>query len=126
MKVLFARSCPTLYDPVHCSPPGSSVHGLLQARILEWVAISSFRGSSPPGIEPTSLLSPALAGGFLTTSTTSEALGIKLQNMHVSNILNNIIWHSKQEKDIFYVKIHEKYESITCPLVQHPEESVKD
>ena len=35
-----AQSCPTLCDPVDCSPPGSSVHGLLQARILEWVASS--------------------------------------------------------------------------------------
>ena len=43
-----AQSCPTLWDPVNCSPPGSSVHGILQARILEWVAISSSRGSSRP------------------------------------------------------------------------------
>ena len=35
-----AQSCPTLCDPVDCSPPGSSVHGILQARVLEWVAIS--------------------------------------------------------------------------------------
>ena len=42
------QSCPTLYDLVDCSPPGSSVHGISQARILEWVAISSSRGSSPP------------------------------------------------------------------------------
>ena len=39
--------CLTLCDPVDCSPPASSVHGILQARILEWVAISSSRGSSP-------------------------------------------------------------------------------
>ena len=38
----------TLYDPMDCSPPGSSVHGILQARILEWVAISSSRGSFWP------------------------------------------------------------------------------
>ena len=38
------QSCPTLYDPMDCSPPGSSVHGILQARILEWVAISFSRG----------------------------------------------------------------------------------
>ena len=38
----------TLCDPMDCSPPGSSVHGILQARILEWVAISSSRGSSWP------------------------------------------------------------------------------
>ena len=43
-----AQSCPTLCDPVDCSPPGSSVHGILQAKILEWVAISFSRGSSHP------------------------------------------------------------------------------
>ena len=40
------KSCPTLCDPMDCSPPGSSVHGIFQARILEWGAISSSRGSS--------------------------------------------------------------------------------
>ena len=43
-----AQLCPTLCDPKDCSLPGSSVHGILQARILEWVAISLSRGSSPP------------------------------------------------------------------------------
>ena len=43
-----AQSCPTLCDPVDCILPGSSVHGILQARILEWVAISFSRGSSQP------------------------------------------------------------------------------
>ena len=43
-----AQSCPTLCDPVDCSPQGSSFHGILQARILEWVAISFSRGSSRP------------------------------------------------------------------------------
>ena len=43
-----AQSCPTLCDPVDCSLPGSSIHGILQARILEWVAISFSRGSSQP------------------------------------------------------------------------------
>ena len=42
-----AQSCPTLCDPTDCSPPGSSVHGILQARILEWAAMPSSRGSSP-------------------------------------------------------------------------------
>ena len=41
------QSCLTLCDPMDCSPPGSSVHGALQARILEWVAVPSSRGSSP-------------------------------------------------------------------------------
>ena len=38
--------CPTLCDPMDCSPPGSSVHGVLQARVLEWVSMPSSRGSS--------------------------------------------------------------------------------
>ena len=41
-----SQPCPTLCNLIDCSPPGSSVHGSLQARILEWVAISSSRGSS--------------------------------------------------------------------------------
>ena len=49
-------------DPMDCRPPGSSVHGISQARILEWVAISFSRGSSGPGI---GLVSPALAGRSL-------------------------------------------------------------
>ena len=44
MRVFVAQSCPTLFDAMDCSPPGSSVYGVLQARILEWVAISFSRG----------------------------------------------------------------------------------
>ena len=40
--------CPTLHDLMDCSPPGSSVHGVLQGRILEWVSVPSSRGSSRP------------------------------------------------------------------------------
>ena len=43
-----SQSCLTLFNPIDCSLPGSSVHGILQARILEWVATSFFRGSSKP------------------------------------------------------------------------------
>ena len=46
LKVLVTQSCLTLCDPMDYSPPGSSVHGILQARILEWVAMPSSRGSS--------------------------------------------------------------------------------
>ena len=42
------ESCPTLSNPMDCGPPGSSIHGIFQARVLEWVAISFSRGSSPP------------------------------------------------------------------------------
>ena len=56
-----------------CSLPGSTVHGISQARILEWVAFP-FPGDLPnPGIEPASLMAPALADGFFTTSATTEA-----------------------------------------------------
>ena len=47
VTVKAARSCPTLCSPRDCSPPGSSVHGILQARILGWGAISSSRGIFP-------------------------------------------------------------------------------
>ena len=57
MKALVARSCPTLCDPMDCSPPDSSVHGILQARILEWVVVCFSRDLPDPGIEP---WSPAL------------------------------------------------------------------
>ena len=48
VKVLVTQSCLTLCDPMDYSPPGYSVHGILQARTLEWVAIAFSRGSSQP------------------------------------------------------------------------------
>ena len=60
-----AKSCPTFCDPMDCSPPGSSLHGISQARLLEWVAISFCRGSSRPRDQP---MSSALAGGYLPLS----------------------------------------------------------
>ena len=49
MRVLITQLCPTLCDPVDCSPQGSSVHGILQARIMEWIAQGIFpiRGLNP-------------------------------------------------------------------------------
>ena len=63
VKVLVAQSCLTLCDPTDCSLPGSSVHGILQARILEWVAIPFSRGSSQPR-DQTQVASTA--GGFFS------------------------------------------------------------
>ena len=60
--VLVAQSCPTLYNPTDCSPPGSSVHGILQARILEWIAIPSPGDLPDPAIESES---PALKADSL-------------------------------------------------------------
>ena len=67
------QSCPSLCDPRDGKPPRSSVHGILQARILDWVAISSSRGSSQPRNSTGSLKSAALGGQFFTTSSTWEA-----------------------------------------------------
>ena len=67
--------CPTLCNLMDCSLPGSSVHGILQARILEWVAISFSRGSSQPRDEPES---PT----FQADSLLSEPLG-KMYNLHI-------------------------------------------
>ena len=47
-KMLITQSCPTLCNPTDCNPPGSSVHVISQARILEWIAISFSRGFSQP------------------------------------------------------------------------------
>ena len=60
---LVAKSCPTLCNSMHCSTPGSSVHGILQARILEWVAIHFSTVSSQPkspALQADSLLSEPL------------------------------------------------------------------
>ena len=62
-----AQSCMTPCDHTDCSPPSPSVNGIFQARILEEVAVFYSRDLSNPGIEPESLVSPALAGGFFTT-----------------------------------------------------------
>ena len=66
--VLVVQLCPTLCDPMDCSLPGSSVHGILQARILEWVAISFSGGSSWP--RDWSLVS-CIAGRLFTIWATS-------------------------------------------------------
>ena len=65
---LLAQSCPTLCDLMDCSPPGSSVHGIFEAKILGWIAISYSRGSSRSRDQPMSLANPALAGRFFTTT----------------------------------------------------------
>ena len=65
-----AQLCLILCDPMDCSPPSSSVHGILQAKILGWILCPSSGDLPDPGIEPGSLMSPALAGGFFTTSAT--------------------------------------------------------
>ena len=84
-------------QPYECSPPGFSVHGILQERILEWVAISPSRGSSWP--RHAGLVCPALAGRFFTTSTTWKALQIS------RGIAIKIIWLASPETDSLHVSL---------------------
>ena len=69
---LHAQSCQTLCGPLNCSQPGSSVHGIFQARLLEWVAISYSRKFSWSRDQTHE--SPALVGRFFTIGATWEAL----------------------------------------------------
>ena len=69
--MLVSQLCLTLCDPMDCSLPGFSVHGILQARILEWIAIPFFRGFSWPRNQTQV---SCLAGRFFTIWATREAL----------------------------------------------------
>lgn len=80
---------PTLCDPMDCSLPGSSVHGILQARYWSGLLCPPPGDIPDPGMEPMSLLSPALAGTFFTTRATREApqmiiLGSNQESKHSS------------------------------------------
>ena len=65
-KLMYAQSCPTLSSPIDCSSPGPSVHGISQTRLLERIAISSFRGSSWPKDWNCISHISCMAGGFFT------------------------------------------------------------
>ena len=65
VKVLVTQLCATLCDPMDCNPPGSSVHGILQGRILQWVAISFSRRSSQSRDQTRTWVS-FVAGGLFT------------------------------------------------------------
>ena len=70
----YAQLCPTLCDPMDCSPPGSSVHGILQARTLELVAMPSSRGASPSRVEHASSVSSALQADSSPSESSGKAL----------------------------------------------------
>ena len=73
---LVVQLCLTLYNPLGCIPPGSSVHRIFQARILEWVAFSSSRGSSHPRDRTCIPCVSCIAGRFFTCWAIREALNI--------------------------------------------------
>ena len=82
------QSCPTLWDPMDHSPPGSSVHGVFQARILEWVAIPTCRRSSPPRDRTHVSCISCTEGRFFTTE-----LPGKLPNYNrISTKTSHVSW----------------------------------
>ena len=94
-----AQSCPTLCDPVDCSPAGSSVHGILQARILEWVAISISRDLPNPGIKPGS---PALQADALS----SEPAGKPYNPTDVGNLISGSSFFPTSSLNIWKLLVH--------------------
>ena len=91
VQVLAGQSCLTLCDPMDCSPPGFSVHGILQVRILEWVNIPFSRGSSGPR-DQTRV--SCIASRFFTVWTTRDYILIYC----FSNLWSDYIW----SYDFFY------------------------
>ena len=79
VKVLVTQSCSTLCNPMDCSPPGSSVHRILQVRILEWVAIFSSRGSS----WPRNWTHFRIASRFFTIWASREAYGTLVRHKFI-------------------------------------------
>ena len=91
--VWVAQLCPTLWNPMDCGPPGSSVYGILQARILKWVDIAFFRGSSQPR-EWTS--SPALQADSFTIWATGQALIQWSPTQCCMSIISQYNWWGKE------------------------------
>ena len=90
---LVTQSCLTLWDPMDCSLPGFSVHGILQARILEWVAISSSRGSS----QQRDRTCISCVSEFFTHSTFREALW---ETSSSPKIIFHIAWAKHARKEL--------------------------
>ena len=101
-----------LLQPMDCSHPGSCVHGILQARILELVSLPFSRGSSRP-IEPRSLMSLAMAGRFCTTEPPGKPPQLSKKNkvLTFENMdwlgRHYVLWNkSDREREMLYVFTH--------------------
>ena len=99
-----AQSCLTLCDPMDCSLSGSSIHGIFQARVLEWIGISFSRGSSRPRNQtPVSRIAGRCftiwatreAHGKITVSTTVQSFSLNKWPSYCSKALNSRIWGKK-------------------------------
>ena len=96
-----SQSCLTLYNPIDCSPPGSSVHGIFQARILQWVAIFSSRGSSRPRDQTCVSCVSCIGRQILYHCTTWEApqLLVSILNTYIPMLT---ILLKRNMKSLFY------------------------
>ena len=108
VKVLVTQSCPVLCEPMDCSSPGSSVHGILQARILEWVIISFSRGSSQ--LRAWNYIS-TLAGRFFITEPLGSPVGrraypnprwshLEIFKWHIQRLFFQMMSQSQVQNDI--------------------------
>ena len=124
-----AQSCPTLWDPVDCSPPGFSVHGILQARILEWVAMSFSRGSNSFTTTRTAVPPGSFAHGIFSGKNTGVGCHFLLWGIFLTKGLNlhlllgrQILYHWATWEDLVMmtlVKISaEIWEGAVCLSVQ--------
>ena len=104
--------CPTLCDPVDCSLPGSSIHRILQARILEWVSISFSRGSSQPR-DRTRV--SRIGGRRFNLWATGEALSICISFLWLLNILPQT-WRLKT-REMYALLVQEARSQSLCSLL---------
>ena len=106
--VLVTQSCPILCNPMDCSPPGCSVHEILQARILPWVAISFPRGSSQPRNQT---WASCIAGRFFTIWSTRYLLETSL---YPSNPTYTNTFANRNSKNYDNKKSHHLRECLLC------------
>ena len=108
VKSEVTQSCPTLCDPMDCSPPGPSIHGIFQATVLEWVAISFSRGSSQPR-NRTQI--SRTAGRHFTVLATREALELNylFRNSEVLGAFQWLLGEKSLYADCTNLKEYEDY-----------------
>ena len=87
---LVTQLCPTLCNPMDCSPPGSSVHGFSRQEYWNGLPFPPPEDLPDPGIEPVSLLSSVLVGGFFNISATWEAIYRILKPKGVSRVVQMV------------------------------------
>ena len=129
MKALVTQSCLTLCDPMDCSPPGTSVHGILLARILEWVAISFSRvifltqGSNPGLLHCRQVLYHlSLKGEYIMRNAWLDEAqtGLKIAGRNTNNLryadITTLMAESEEELKSLLMKVKEESEKAGLKL----------